>query len=110
MNRECVRQKKPLVDCAVYAMEGQVMAILPGRTACLACLYPETPPGWKRQFPVFGAVSATAAAIGAMAGIRIVAGLGTPLAGALLYFDLGQATFQTIPVERRPDCPICGMK
>jgi len=108
MNRECVRQKKPLVDCAIFGFEGQVMTVLPGQTACLACLYPEMPPAWKRQFPVLGAVPATAAAIGAAEGIKILAGIGPSLAGKLLYFDLRHMTFQTIPVARRPDCAICG--
>ena len=44
MNREAVRQRKPLVDCAMYDLEGRVMTVLPGQTACLACLYPEPPP------------------------------------------------------------------
>jgi molybdopterin-synthase adenylyltransferase len=108
MNRECVRQGKPLVDCAMYSLEGQVMTVIPGETACLACLYPEDPPAWKREFPVFGAVSATAASIGAMEGIKIISGMGASLAGKLLYYDLGHMTFQVVPVARRPDCPVCG--
>ena len=44
MNRECVRQGKPMVEAAMYCMEGQVTTIIPGRTPCLACLYPEDPP------------------------------------------------------------------
>lgn len=107
MNRECVRQKKPLVDCAMYGMEGQVMVIRPGKTACLACLYPEVPKSWKRQFPVIGAVSATAGAIGAMEGIKILTGLGKPLEGEMLYYDLKDVSFQKIPVARRPDCAVC---
>jgi molybdopterin/thiamine biosynthesis adenylyltransferase len=108
MNRECVRQGKPLIDCAMFSLEGQVMTIVPGETACLACLYPETPPAWKREFPVFGAVSALAACIGAMEGIKLISGMGASLAGKLLYYDTGSMAFQTIPVERRPDCPVCG--
>jgi molybdopterin/thiamine biosynthesis adenylyltransferase len=46
MNRECVRQGKPLVDCAMYDCEFQITTILPGQTPCLSCLYPEDPPAW----------------------------------------------------------------
>ena len=108
MNRECIRQGKPLIDCAMYSLEGQIMTIIPGKTACLACLYPETPAAWKRQFPVFGAVSALAAGIGAMEGIKLISGMGPSLAGKLLYYDLGDMSFRTIPVARRDDCRICG--
>ena len=41
MNREAVRQNKPLVDCAMYELEAQIMTILPGKSACLSCLYPD---------------------------------------------------------------------
>jgi molybdopterin/thiamine biosynthesis adenylyltransferase len=108
MNRECVRQRKPLIDCAMFSMEGQVTVILPGQTACLACLYPEDPPAWKREFPVFGAVSALAACVGAIEGIKLMAGIGPSLAGKLLYYDLRHMAFRTIPLERRPDCDVCG--
>ena len=108
INRECIRQGKPLIDCAMFSLEGQIMTIIPGQTACLACLYPETPPAWKRQFPVFGAVSGMAACIGAMEGIKLIAGMGPSLAGKLLYYDLGDMSFRTVPIQRRADCPICG--
>ena len=108
MNRECVLQNKPLVDAAMFNMEGQITSIIPGETACLQCLYPEVPPAWKRKFPVLGAVSATAGSIAAIEGIKILSGMGPALAGKMLYFDLEHMTFRTIPISRRLDCPICG--
>jgi molybdopterin/thiamine biosynthesis adenylyltransferase len=108
MNLECVRQNKPMIEAAMYGMEGQVTTIIPGQTPCLACIYPEDPPRWKRQFPVFGAVSALAAAVAAIEGLKVLAGFGTTLAGRLLYYDSGDMSFQRIPLVRRPDCPVCG--
>ena len=107
LNRECVRQGKPMVEAAVFALEGQVTTIVPGRTPCLACLYPEDPPRWKRQFPVLGAVSGLAGAIAAAEGIRRIVGIGRPLENVLLCFDAGSMEFRRIPVARRPDCPVC---
>ena len=40
LNEQCVRQGKPMVDCAMYELTGQVTTILPGTTACLACRVP----------------------------------------------------------------------
>jgi molybdopterin/thiamine biosynthesis adenylyltransferase len=108
LNRECVRQGVPMVEAAMFSMEGQVTTILPGKTPCLACLYPEDPPEWNREFPVFGAVSALAAAVAAVEGIKLLAGFGETLAGTLLFFDAGNMSFQRIPVARRPDCEVCG--
>ena len=108
MNRECVRQNKPMVEAAMFGMEAQVTVIVPGKTPCLACLYPEIPPRWKRQFPVFGAVSASTGALAAIEGIKLISGLGSTLAGTLLYYDTLSMEFHRIPVKRRPGCPVCG--
>ena len=109
MNRECVRQQKPLIDCAMYNMEGQVIPILPGKSACLACLYPEIPPNWKRVFPVIGAVSALAAQIGAMEGIKLLTGLGTANLNRMIFFDTASMRFQHINLKRDPQCKVCAL-
>jgi len=108
MNREAVRQGKLLVDCAMYDLEGRVLSIVPGQTACLACLYPEPPAHWKREFPVFSAVASTVGALAAMEAIKLLAGIGQPLAGKLLTFDLREMTFRTVAISRHPACPVCG--
>jgi len=110
MNRACVQQGKPMIEAGMFEMEGQVTTIIPEETPCLACLYPEEPPAWKRQFPVLGAVSAMAAAIAAVEGIKLIAGFGKTLAGTLLYYDSRDMTFQRIPAVRRPGCAVCGTK
>lgn len=108
MNREAVRQRKPLVDSAMYELEGRLTTIIPGLSPCLSCLYPERPPNWKRQFPVFSAVSSTVGSLAAMEVIKLIAGVGEPLAGRLLTFDLGDMSFRTVAIARQPDCPVCG--
>jgi len=108
MNRQCVEQGKPLVDCAMYDCEFQITTVLPGKTPCLACLYPEDPPAWRREFPVFGAVSGTVACLGAMEAIKVLGGFGEPLAGSLLTCDLRDMTFHRRRLLRRDDCPVCG--
>jgi molybdopterin/thiamine biosynthesis adenylyltransferase len=108
LNAEAVRQGKPLVDCAMFELEVQLTTVLPGRSPCLACLYPEEPPTWQRRFPVFGAVAGTVGALGAMEIIKVLAGLGEPLVGKLLIGDLGTMDFRTVALRRRPDCAICG--
>ncbi|MEM1295529.1 MAG: ThiF family adenylyltransferase, partial [Verrucomicrobiota bacterium] len=107
LNREAVLQKKPLVDCAMYNLEGHVIPVLPGKSACLACLYPETPPHWKRRFPVLGAVSALTANIGALEGIKMMTNLPKSNAGKMIYFDARTMRFQQIALQRRTDCKVC---
>jgi molybdopterin/thiamine biosynthesis adenylyltransferase len=91
----------------MYDLEAQLTSILPGRTPCLACLYPTNPPAWKREFPVFGAVSGAVGCLGAMEAIKILTGLGEPLAGQLLTCDLRDMTFRKRTIRRDPACRVC---
>ncbi|MFP6633646.1 MAG: ThiF family adenylyltransferase, partial [Planctomycetota bacterium] len=93
MNREAKSQGKPLVECAMYEMEAQLTTFLPGETRYLHELYPEKPEWWKREFPVFGAVSGAVGCMGAMEAIKVISGIGEPLTGELLVFDLGEMRF-----------------
>jgi molybdopterin/thiamine biosynthesis adenylyltransferase len=108
MNREAIKQRKPLVDCAMYELEAQITTIIPGETACLSCLYPENPSVWKRKFPVFGAVSGTVACLGAMEAIKLISGFGETLNNKLLTMDLRSMEFRTLKIKPRKDCAICG--
>ncbi len=108
MNREVVRQGKPMVECAVYELEAQVTTIVPGQTPCLACLCPEPPPHWRRQFPVFGAVAGMVGSLGAMEVIKVLTQLGDPLRNRMLTCDLRTMSFRQVKITRHPECPVCG--
>lgn len=108
LNRAAMQARKPMVECAMYAMHAQVTTFLPGSSPCLECLVAEKPPDWKRRFPVLGAISGTAGCIGAVEVVKLITGIGTPLAGRLLCMDLDTMAFRTLHIARRPDCPACG--
>ena len=91
----------------MYDMEAQLTTIVPNETPCLACLYPDDPPAWKRKSPVFGAVSGTIGCLGAMEAIKVLAGFGEPLKGQLLTCDLRDMTFRNRKIQRNPECAIC---
>ena len=109
LNRAAVAARKPMVECAMYALEAQVTTLVPGRTPCLECFVPEKPPHWKREFPVIGAVSGTIGCLGAVEVIKLVTGLGKPLAGVLLTMDLATMHFRRLKIARRKDCPVCSI-
>lgn len=108
MNRETVRRGIPMVECAMYEWEAHLTTFIPGRTACLACLYPENPAHWRRQFPVIGAVSGTIGAMAAVEAIKVLTGIGEPLAGSLLAMDLRTMRFRRLAIRPDPACPVCG--
>ncbi|HIE97770.1 MAG: HesA/MoeB/ThiF family protein [Fuerstiella sp.] len=108
MNRAAVEQRKPLVECAMYDLDAQLTTIIPGETPCLSCIYPDDPPTWKREFPVFGAVSGMIAAMAAVEVIKLITGIGEPIAGKMLWVNLRTMDFRKLPIARRSDCRICG--
>jgi len=109
MNREAVRQGKPMVEAAMFDLEAHLTTIVPGISPCLSCLYPDDPTYWKRQFPVFGAVSGTIGCIAAMEVIKLISGIGTTLAGRLLTIDLRHMDFCVLKTMRNPECPVCAV-
>ena len=108
MNRQAVVQGIPLVECAMYDLEAQVTTIIPQETPCLACLYPDQPPMWVRQFPVFGAVSGMIGCIAVMEAIKTIAGFGQTLKSKMLNVDLRSMKFQIIDIYAASDCRVCG--
>jgi molybdopterin/thiamine biosynthesis adenylyltransferase len=107
LNVAAFRARKPMVECAMHTLEASVTTFVPGKTGCLACYVPEVPPTWTRQFPVFGAVSGTAACVGAMEVIKLITGLGTTLQGEMLSMNLATMQFRKVRVPRRDDCAAC---
>src|SRR6185437_11073387 len=107
LNRAAVRQRKPMVECAVYSMDVQVTTIIPGRSPCLECIVPEKPPHWTRQFPILGAVSGVAGCIGAVEVVKLITGIGKPLAGMQLVMDLATLQMRQLQLIRRTSCPVC---
>lgn len=108
MNDAAVRLGKPIVECAMYELQATITSVVPRQTPCLRCIVPTPPQPWKRQFPVFGAVSGTVGCMGAMEAIKLLTGLGEPLTGRMLSMDLRTMRFRLTKLIRRDDCPACG--
>ena len=72
------------------------------------CRYPVDPPHWKREFPVFGAVSGMIGALAALEVIKLITGIGEPLTNNLLLINLRTMEFRKLPTVRDDQCPVCG--
>ncbi len=107
MNREAMEQKKYFIDSAMFNMEGQVLAVDPQKSTCLACLTPEPPTGWKRQFPVIGATSALIAQIGVLEGIKLLTNLAPAQTDRLIHYSALTTELRKFKLTRNPHCPHC---
>ncbi len=107
LNEAAVVAGVPLIDAAQWGMMGTLIAVDPGRTACLRCLYGE-PPEFEAMFPVIGAISLATGAMAALEAVKILSGTGTPLFGRLWMIDGYRGLSRQMELRRDADCPCCG--
>ncbi len=107
LNRAAVRAGVPLIDAAQWGMTGTLIAVDPGRTACLRCVYPQDPQ-FEELFPVVGGISAAIGALAALEALKILSQTGRPIFGRLWMIDSYQARTSTVQLTRDPQCPCCG--
>lgn len=110
LNDAAVRHGVPMISAAMYDTEGYVITVRPGRTPCLACIYPSRPDYWTdvKVFPAIGPGPTIIGAMAAMEIIKILTGFGEPLDSRMWFNDLRTNTTRLLSVQRRPDCPVCG--
>lgn len=112
LNDAAVMLKKPLVHSGVLRWGGQVMTILPGKSACYRCIFPEPPPPGTiptcAEAGIFNTVAGVGGLIQATEAAKIITGIGNPLTNRLLVFDLLMMNFRLIDIKRDENCPVCG--
>ena len=111
VNDACVLLRRPLVSAAIHRFEGQLLTYLPGVSACYRCAFPN-----GRHAVV--ADCATAGVLGVLPGVlgtlqatealKLITGIGSPLAGRLLTYDALEMRFGEFRIARRRDCAVCG--
>lgn len=106
LNRCAIEKGIPFIHGAVYGFEGRAMTILPGKSACLRCLYRGTLP--HEKFPVIGMAPAVIGCIQATEAVKYLLGIGKLLTNRFLLYDGLELTFNEFAVERNPECDHCG--
>ncbi|MGR4870899.1 HesA/MoeB/ThiF family protein [Variovorax sp. LARHSF232] len=115
VNRACVRHGRPLVAGAAIRFDGQ-LSVYDSRDAaspCYACLFPPDAQFEETRCAVLGVFAPVVGTIGVLqAGeaLKLLAGIGEPLAGRLLMFDGRSASFDTLRVARDPHCAVCASR
>jgi molybdopterin/thiamine biosynthesis adenylyltransferase len=111
INDFAVRENVPWIYGAAVGSYGIKLAIIPGRTACFRCVYPDPPEGLQPTCETDGVLGPATAAIAALqAGdaLKILA-RGTELVEArltTLSVWTGEIR-QTAPPQRDSECPCC---
>ena len=104
LNRVAVKKNLPLFHGAVYGFEGRATTVIPGKTACLRCLYQGVIPG---KIPVVGVTPAIIGCIQATEVIKYILGIGELLADRLLIYDGLSMRFSEVKLKKDPNCSEC---
>ncbi|MGB7159137.1 MAG: ThiF family adenylyltransferase [Tepidisphaeraceae bacterium] len=114
INDAAVKLGVPWVYGGCVGVSGRVMAIAPGKTPCLRCLFPDPPGAGELETCDTAGVLAPAAAIVASLQVALAMKilLGGEIAEELFSLDIWQGRVQTISTRggRRDDCPTCGRR
>jgi adenylyltransferase/sulfurtransferase len=113
LNDVSVKLALPWIYGAVVASYATTMTILPGSTACLACVFPSPPEGAYDTCDTVGVISpavAWVAAIQVTEALKILLGRHQELHGAMLVYDIWKNQFQEVRPRRDPQCRVCGAK
>jgi len=115
INDWAVREGVAWVYGGVIGTGGLVMPIVPGETACLACVF-ETPPE-TGSLPTCETAGVLGAAVAAVAGVqttetmKLLVGARDRLLDGLLRYDAWEAAFTQVRTGGpRAGCPACGQR
>jgi len=113
VNDACTLAGVPFAHGAILRFEGQVTTFEANEGGpCYRCLFPEAPePGTVPDCAtagVLGVLPGTVGCIQATEALKLCLEYGETLDGRMLFYDAADMTFEEIPIEPRPDCPVCG--
>jgi molybdopterin/thiamine biosynthesis adenylyltransferase/rhodanese-related sulfurtransferase len=112
VNDACVLLGKPYVWGSIYRFDGQASVFWAEYGPCYRCLYPEPPPPGMvpscAEGGVLGVLCASIGSIQVNEAIKLIAGIGEPLAGRLMIYDALEMTYRSVKVRKDPECPVCG--
>ncbi len=114
VNAACVRHSRPLVSGAAIGFDGQI-SVYDSRNRqqpCYACLFPPES-GFEdaacSTMGVFAPLVGIVGSVQAAEALKLLAGIGEPLAGRLLMLDGRRMQWSEIALQRDPTCSICGV-
>jgi adenylyltransferase/sulfurtransferase len=112
VNDACVLLHKPYVWGSIYRFDGQASVFWADYGPCYRCLYPEPPPPGMvpscAEGGVLGVLCASIGSIQVNEAIKLITGIGEPLAGRLMIYDALEMTYRTVKVNKDPECAVCG--
>jgi len=108
LNRAALEKGIPLFHGAINGYQGQATTIIPGRTACLSCLFPRAPP--SAVAPALGSTCGIIGSIEVTEAAKYVTGKGRLLENRLLLWDGLECSLEEMAYGSRESCRDCGSR
>ena len=106
LNAACVGAGIPFIHAGINGLLGEITTIIPGKTPCFACIFPQAPAEGE-AITTFGVTPALMAALQVTEAFKLLAGFGDLLAGRMLYFNGETMEFTVVDLVRNPECSVC---
>jgi adenylyltransferase/sulfurtransferase len=114
INDVAVKRGVPWIYAGCVGTDGRVMAVVPGKSPCLRCIFPLAPsPGEMETCDTAGVLGPAASVTASIqAGLAIRMLVGDEIEAGIVSFDLKIGRFNRIAEQeaRRDDCPCCGLR
>ena len=111
LNEAAVGLRIPLVHAGVLGLDGQLMTIVPGRSACLRCLFREMPDEDEtpscQQAGILGPVVGSVGLAAAREAEAILEGGPAPLENRLAILDGKALRWRSLTLKQYDACAIC---
>jgi len=111
LNDGAVACGRPYSHAGILGFLGQTLTVVPRRSACFRCLFPEPPAADAvpscQEAGVMGGIAGAIGAIQAGEAIAYLSGRGAALTDQLLSYDGLANRWRRIQVARNPRCPVC---
>jgi molybdopterin/thiamine biosynthesis adenylyltransferase len=105
LNQAALKRRIPLFHGAISGFHGQATTVVPGKSACLCCLFPRAPP--PSTFPALGSTCGVIGSIQVNEALKFVLGRGELLTNRLLLWDGLNSCMDELACERRSACEHC---
>jgi len=113
VNDACVFLGKTNVYGSIYRFEGQASVFCKKDGPCYRCLFPDPPPPDAvpncAEAGVLGVVAGVIGCIQATEALKLIVGIGESLSGRLMLYDVLSMKFDSLPIPKDPNCPVCGV-
>lgn len=107
LNEIAVKTGKTLVHGGVSEFYGQVTTIIPHKTPCLRCILPDADEKTEIPNGIVSPSVSTIASLQSMEVLKLITGIGKPLAGTLLTCNMLDCSFKKLKITKNSNCPLC---